>query len=105
MFGDLVGGADCVGGGAVKRVDRVFTGRPQGFRHHRRPVEDWSPGRGEMAQDGGTRVGAFHGEIDRCRESRGCTKACSRMPERDGKDQGEDSPSKRAHAGSLAIVD
>ena len=32
------------------------------------------------------------------------TTACSGMPERDGKDQGEDSP-KRARAGSLALVD
>ena len=28
--------------------------------------------------------------LDHCRESQGLTKACSRMPERDGKDQGED---------------
>ena len=44
------------------------------------------------AQDGGTRGGTFHGEIDRCRESQGWTTACSSMPERNGKDQGEDSP-------------
>ena len=40
-----------------------------------------------MAQNGEP----FHGEIDRCRESQGWTTACSSMPERDGKDQGEDS--------------
>ena len=34
--------------------------------------------------------GAAHDEMDRCRGSRGWTTACSRMPERDGKDQGED---------------
>ena len=28
-------------------------------------------GPGEMAQDGGTRGGTFHGEIDRCRKSLG----------------------------------
>ena len=39
-------------------------------------------------------------------ESQGWTTACSSMPERDGKDQGEDiAQSKRARAGSLAIVD
>ena len=40
-----------------------------------------------------------------CRESRGWTTACRGMPERDGKGQGEDSQSKQARAGSLAIVD
>ena len=44
-----------------------------------------------MTQDGGTRGGTFHGEFDRGRESQGGTTACSSVPERDGKDQGEDS--------------
>ena len=67
MFGELVGGAGCVGG--RKKMDGVFPGRPQSLRHQRRPVDDCSPGRGGMAQDGGTRGETFHGEIDRCRES------------------------------------
>ena len=54
--------------------------------------DDCSPGRGGMAQIGGTGGRTFHGEMDRCRESQGWTTACSGMPERDGKDQGEDSP-------------
>ena len=45
-----------------------------------------------MAQDGKARGGTFHDENDRCRENQGWTTACSSMPERDGKDQGEDSP-------------
>ena len=44
-----------------------------------------------MTQNGGTRGGIFHGKMDRCRESQGWATACSGMPERDGKDQGEDS--------------
>ena len=44
-----------------------------------------------MAQSGGTRGGTFHGEMVCCRESQGWTTACSRMAERDGKDQEEDS--------------
>ena len=87
MFGELVGGAGCEG-----RAGGVFLGRPQSFRHQRRPVDDCSPGRGGMAQNGGTRGGTFHGEMVRCRESQGWTIACSGIPERDGKDQGEDSP-------------
>ena len=75
-------------------MDGLFPGRPQSFRHQRLPVDDWSPGRGEMAQDGGIRGGTFHGEMDRHRESQGWTTACSGMPERDGKNQEEDSPKK-----------
>ena len=41
---------------------------------------------------GGTRGGTFHDEMDRHRESQGWTTACNSMPERNGKDQGEDSP-------------
>ena len=73
-------------------MDGVFPGRPQSFRHQRQPVDDCSPGRGVIAQNGGTRGGVFHGKMDRCRENQGWTTACSGMPERDGKDQGEDSP-------------
>ena len=101
MFGELVGRRRLYWGPG-KRVDGVFLGRPQSFRHQRRPVDDCSPGRGGMAQNGGTRGGTFHGEIDRCRESQGWTTACSRMAERDGKGQEEDSL--RARVGSLAIV-
>ena len=54
-----------------------------------------------MAQNGRTRGRTFHGELDRCRGSQGWTTACSRMPERDGKDQGEDSPKQ---AGSCWFV-
>ena len=45
-----------------------------------------------MAQDGRTGRRTFHGGMDRCSESQGWTTACSRMPERDGKYQGEDNP-------------
>ena len=78
--------------GAGKRVDGVFPGRLQSFRHQRRAVDDCSPGRGRMAQKGGTRGGTFHGKIDRHRKKQGWTMSCSSIPERDGKDQGEDSP-------------
>ena len=73
-------------------MDGVFPGRPQSFRQQRRPVDDCSPGRGGMTLDGGTRGGIFHGEMDRCSKSQSWTTACSRMPERDGKNQGGDTP-------------
>ena len=78
--------------GPGKRVDGVFPGRSQSFRHQRRLVDDCSPGRGGMTQDGRTRGGTFHGEMDLCRENQGLTTACCGMPERDGKDPEEDSP-------------
>ena len=44
-------------GGAGKRVNGISPGRPQRFSYQRRPVVDdcSSPGRGEIAQDGGTK--------------------------------------------------
>ena len=79
--------------GSGKRVDGVFPGRSQRFRHQRRPVvDDCSPGRGGMAHNGRTMGGTFHGDMNRCRENQGWTAACSGMPERDGKNQEEDSP-------------
>ena len=59
------GGCGLCGRPGKKRVDGVFPGRPQSFRHQRRPVDDCSPGRGGMAQNGRTNGGTFHGEIDR----------------------------------------
>ena len=75
-------------------MDGVFPGRSQSFRHQRRPVDDCSsPGRvGGMAQNGRTRGGTFHGEMDRCREKQGWITACSVMLERDGNNQEEGSP-------------
>ena len=73
-FRQLTGGGRGLRGGGQgkeRRVDGVFPGGPQCFRYQRRPVDDCSPGRGGMAQDGGTRGGVFHGEIDRYRESQG----------------------------------
>ena len=87
-----IGGKRGLCGGAGKRVDEGFTGRPQSFRHQRRPVNDCGPGRGGIAKNGGTRGGTFHGELDRWRESQGWTTACSRVPKRDEKNQGVDSP-------------
>ena len=83
----------------------MFLGRSQSFRYQRRPVDDCSPGRRGIAQDGGTRGGTFHGEIDRYTESQGWATQCnSMMVKRDGKGKGQDSSKQqRARAGSLAI--
>ena len=77
-------------GGPGKRLDGVFSGRCQSFRHQRRQVDDCSPGRGGMAQNGRTKDETFYGEIDRCRENQSWTTASSGIPDHDGKDQEED---------------
>ena len=59
-----------------------------------------------MTQNGRTRGGTFHGEMDRCRRNQGWTTACSGMPEQDGKDEERIVQSKQARrASSLALVD
>ena len=64
-----------------------------------------------MAPDGGTRGGTFYGEMDRCRESQGWTTACSSSssivvcPNVTGRTTERIAQSKRACAGSIAIVD
>ena len=63
------GGGRGLCGRPRKRVDGVFPGRPQSFRHQRRPVDDCSPGQGGMVQNGRTRGGTFHGKMGRCRKN------------------------------------
>ena len=62
------------------------------LRYQQQPVNDCSPGRGGMAQDCGPRGGTFYGENGSLQRSQGWTTAGTSMPERDGKDQRQDSP-------------
>ena len=73
VFGELVGGAGCVGKKEKEWVGCLLD--DLSFRYQRRPLDDCSPGRGGMAQDGETRGGTFDGEIDGCRKSQGWTLA------------------------------
>ena len=69
-------------------------------------VDDCSPGRGGMAQDGGTRGGTFHGKMDRCTEkARAGLRYAVVCPNVTGRAKERIAQSKRACAGSLAIVD
>ena len=56
-----VGGGCGLCEGPGKRVNGVFPGRPQSFRNQRRSVD---PGRGGMAQNGGTRGGTRKPRLD-----------------------------------------
>ena len=93
MFGELVGGAGCVGG-----QEREWMGCfLNDFKAFGINADQWTT----AAQDeGGRRRTAEQGAehfmakwiAAGSRESQGWTTACSRMPERDGKDQVENSP-------------
>ena len=99
----LMTGAGCVGGQMKEWMGCFLDDLPQRIRHQRRPMDDCSPGRGGIAQNGG----AFHGEMDRFRESRCWSTACSIIvcPNVTGRTKERVSQSKRARAGSLALVD
>ena len=83
--------------GTGKRVDRMFPGRPQSFRHQRQAVDyDHIM---TAAQEGGEWRRMAEQEAERfmakwiAAEERQCwSTTCSSMLERDGKGQGEDSP-------------
>ena len=91
MFGELVGGAGCVAA-QEKEWMGCFLDDLRAFGINADQLTTAAQDEGEWhraVEQGG---GMFHGEMDRCRESQGWTTTCSSMPERDGKDQGEDSP-------------
>ena len=90
MFGEMVGSADYVG--VRKKSGQVVSWTTSELSASTPTSGRLQPRTRGMAQNGRTRGGTFHDGMDRCRESQGWTTACSGMPERDGKDQGEDSP-------------
>ena len=101
-FGGLVRGAGCVGG----QEKEWMRGLLDDLRAFGINADHWTTAvrRDEeechkTAEKGAERL--FHDEIDRCRESQGWSTACSSVPKRDGKDQGEDS-SKQACSCCLA---
>ena len=81
MLRELMGGAACVGG-------RKKSGWGVSWMTSELSVLTPTSGRLQPAMRGG----AFHGKMDRCRESQGWTTVRSSMPEHDGNDQGEESP-------------
>ena len=99
MFGELVGGAGCVGG-QDKRLIGCFLDDLRAFGIN---ADQWTTAaqdEGEWrstAEQGGEK---FHGEMDHCRESQGWITACSGMPERNGNNyQREDSPKQASSCG------
>ena len=91
MFGEMVGGAGCVGSQEKEWMGCFLDDlRAFGINADQRTTaaQDEGEWRRTAEQGGGT----FHGEMDRYRENQGRTTACSVMSERDGKNQEEDSP-------------
>ena len=69
-------------------------------------MDDCSPVRAGIVEDGGTRGGAFHGEMDRCRESyRAGLRHAVVCPNVTGRTKERIAQCKRARAGCLALVD
>ena len=104
MFGELAGGAGCVRGQGKSRL-RVPLDELRAFGIN---VDQWATAaqdKGECRKTAEQRGRKFHGEMDRCRESRGWDTTRNSMPERDGKDSERIAQSKHGRNGLLAIVD
>ena len=99
-----IGGGRERRGGPGKRVDGVFPGRPQSFRHQRRPVDDRSPGRGEIAQDDRRRGGKFMAKWITAEKARAGLRHAVVCPNVTGRTKDRIVQNKRARAGSLAII-
>ena len=91
MFGEMVEGADCVGGQEIEWMGCFLDDlRALGIN-----VDQWTTAaqdEGEWRRTVEQGVEHFTAKWIRCRESQGWTMTCSGMPGRDGKDEEEDSP-------------
>ena len=121
IFGEselLVGGegawAAWVGGGGGEEREKSGRGACllDDLRAFGTNANQWTtaePRTRENTQDGGTRGGIFLGEMDRCRDSQGWTRAYSSSiivcPDVTGRSKERFDQSKRDRAGSLALVD
>ena len=94
-----------IGGGAGKRVDGMFPGRPQSFRHQRRSWTIAAQDEGEWRRTAEQGAECFMAKLSTEKKARAglrhavvCPNVTERTIERIAQ-------SKRARAGSLAIVD
>ena len=99
------GGGRGLCGGPGKRVDGGFLGRPQSFRHQRRPVDDCSPGRGGMTQNGKQGTEHFMAKWINAEETKAGLWHAVVCPNVTGRAKERIAQSKRARVGSLALVD
>ena len=90
--------------GAGKRVDGVFPGQSQSFRHRRRPVGDCSPGRGAMAQNGKQGAGHFMAKWIVAGKTKAGLRHAVVWPNVTGRIKERIAQIKRARADSLALI-
>lgn len=84
----------------------MASGGPTSFLYPDPPVDNHSPGREDMTQDGEIRGGNSHDKMDRGRQSQDCTPPCSTMSKNDEKNQGKKMAQiARSCAGLLAKSD
>ena len=91
--------------GARKKSGWVFPGRPQSFRHQRRPVDDCSPGRGGMAHNGEIRAEHFMAKWIAAEKAKAGLRHAVVCPNVTGRTKKRIAQSKRARADWLALVD
>ena len=90
---------------AGKIVDGVFSGRSQSFRHQRRPVDDCSPGRGEWRRTAEQGAEHFMAKWTVAEKTKAGLRHAVVGPNVTGRIKKRIAQSKRARAGSLALVD
>ena len=87
-------------------MEGVFPGRSQSFRHQRRPVDDCSPGRGEMTQNTAEQgAGHFMAKWIVAEKTKAGLRHAVVCPNMTGRTKKRIAQSKRARAGSLTLVD
>ena len=97
-------GAGYVGG--QEKYDRVLPGRPQSFRHQRRPVDDCcSPAREEWLKIAEQGLEHFMAKWIVAGKARAGLRHAIVCPNVTGRTKQRIAQSKRARAGSLALVD
>ena len=99
------GGGRGLRGGAGKRVDGVFPGRPQSLRHQRRPLYDCSPGRGEWCRTAEQGAEHFIAKWIVAEKAKAGLRHAVVCPNVTGRTKKRIAQSKRARAGSLALID
>ena len=85
----------------MRDVQRISWGRPQSFRHQRRPVDDCGPGRGGMAKP----AEHFTANWIAAKEARAILRHGVVCPNVTRRTKERIDESKRARAGLLALVD
>ena len=86
-------------------MNGVFPGRPQGFQHERRRVDDCSPERGECRRAVEQAAEHFIAKWFAAEEARAGLRPAVVCPNVTGRTKERIFQSKRARAGSLALVD